>query len=111
MMVLVLTRLTCAMLVSARTSCGSQLCVGGREAPGSPKWLGLGDPDGPDLIILASRSTDQAPGFLVTSVLLARLPALYDVTVNVSGSEAVWPVSSDLSCGVSAAVTARDRQE
>lgn len=77
-MVLVLTRLTCAMLVSARTSCGSQLCVGGREAPGSPRWLGLGDPDGPDLIILASRSTDQAPGFLVTSVLSAWLPALYD---------------------------------
>lgn len=68
--------------------------------------MGLGDPDGPGLIILASRSTDQAPGFLVISVL-----AVMAVTVNVSGSEATWPVCSDLSYGVGTAVTARDRQE
>ena len=105
-MVLVLTCLTCAMLVSARTSRGSQLCVGGREAPGSPRWLG--DPDGPDLIILASRSTDQAPAFLVTSVLSARLPALCDgrdgKRFRLRGRVAV---RSSLSCGVSTAVTAQ----
>lgn len=88
----------------------SFVCWAG-AAPGSPRWLGLGDPDGPGLIIwLQERcSSPRLPSRL--SLSAGCQLSVMAVTVSVSGSEATWLVHPDLSCGVGAAVTARDRQE